>query len=100
MSYLQKCISQCRLSSVAAVHIISILASEDHFQCPIVKCRNLDLTDGNSCNFNSKLLNLAMLLSVTVEFALDSVALGRRLVEAHSDTTQYSSTATSGSTQQ
>ena len=50
VSYLRKCISQYRLSSVAAVHIISVLASEDHIQCHIVKCRDLDLTDGNSCN--------------------------------------------------
>ena len=83
--------SQCELSSevhqplqVAAVHNVSILASEDHFQCHIVKCRDLDLTDGNSCKLNSRLLHLAMLLSVMLQSALDSVALGRRLVEAHS----------------
>ena len=77
--FLQKCISQCRLSSVAAVHIVSILANEDHFQCHIVKCRDLDLTDGNSCNLNSELLHLAMLLSVMLQSALDSTVLGRRV---------------------
>ena len=49
----------------------------------IVECRDLDLTDGNSCNLNPELLHLAMLLSVMLQSALDSVALGRRLVEAH-----------------
>ena len=79
VSYLQTCISQCRLSSVAAVHIISVLASEDHFQCHIVKCRDLDLTAGNSCNLNSELLHLAMLLSVMLRSALESTVLGRRV---------------------